>query len=184
LGDRTAANEPLRPVSAGAHSFLDTLARRYRAALTRFFERRAPALRGEAEDLTQEVFERLAKRETGEEIGNVESYLFRTASNVLIDRTRRRKTHRADDHVQYEDELHAVEDFAPDRVLIGREEVERVIRAIEDLPERTRIAFALHRFEELKYAEIAFRLGVSISAVEKHIIKALRHISDVTGTES
>jgi len=157
--------------------FLEALARRYTTALRRFFERRAPGIGAESEDLAQEVFERLARREGGE-IVNIEGYLFQTASNVLTDRSRRRSVRYSDSHVEYDEQYHALEDFSAERVIQGREELELVVRALEELPERTRAAFVLHRFEELKYAEIARRLGVSVSAVEKHIIRALRHIDE------
>ena len=45
-----------------------------------------------------------------------------------------------------------------------------------ELPERTRVVFLLHRFEELKYAEIARRLEISVSSVEKHMMEAMRQI--------
>jgi RNA polymerase sigma-70 factor (ECF subfamily) len=48
-----------------------------------------------------------------------------------------------------------------------------VIRA---LPPRTRDAFLLHRFEDQTYGQIAKRLGVSVSMVEKHIAEALRQL--------
>lgn len=43
-------------------------------------------------------------------------------------------------------------------------------RALLELPERTRVVFALNRYEEFTYQEIAMRLGVSVSAVEKHMM--------------
>lgn len=158
--------------------FLEALARRYTTALRRFFERREPGLGSESEDLAQEVFERLARRKGGGEIANIEGYLFQTAANVLTDRSRRRLVRFSDSHVEYDEEYHALEDFSAERVISAREELELVVRTLEELPERTRAAFVLHRFEGLKYAEIARRLGVSVSAVEKHIIRALRHIGD------
>ena len=44
--------------------------------------------------------------------------------------------------------------------------------AIERLPERTRTVFLMHRFAGLKYRDIGTRLGISVSAVEKHIARA------------
>jgi RNA polymerase sigma-70 factor (ECF subfamily) len=44
------------------------------------------------------------------------------------------------------------------------------------LDERTRDAFILHRLEGWKHAEIARAYGVSVSSVEKYIIKALAHL--------
>lgn len=166
--------------AAGA-AFLEGIARRYRAALNRFFERRITSGGGDSEDMTQEVFVRLARRDSREgAIDNVEGYLFQTASSVLTDRIRKRAVRHAADHVAYSDSDHAVEDFSPERVLIGRDRVERVIRALDELPPQVRAAFVLHRLEGLKYHEIARRLGVSVSAVEKYIMRALRHVAALT----
>lgn len=158
-------------------SFLDALARRYHTALRRFFERRAPGLSGESEDLTQEVFVRLAQRQQRGRIERIEGYLFETASNVLIDRTRRRATRCADRHDLYDEATHAIEDFSPERVLMAREEIEIFKSALQEMPDRVRTAFVLHRFEDLTYSEIAKKLGVTVSSVEKYIIRALREIT-------
>ncbi len=164
------------------NSLLEMASRQYRTALRRFFVRRAPALSDEADDLTQEVFLRLARRE-GEAIERPEGYIFQAAANVLTDRVRRRAVRHARDHVGYEEHLHAVEDFSPERVLIARQQIENVRSALNDLPERVRAAFVLHRFEELTYPEIAARLGVSVSSVEKYIMRALKEISAQTKAE-
>ena len=58
-----------------------------------------------------------------------------------------------------------------------RDPVPMLERALHELPERTRVVFALHRFEEMSYAQIARRLQVSVSAIEKHMIKALAHLA-------
>jgi len=183
-GDRPQSSDAERTAKAGRQSlFLDALARRYRTALNRFFERRAPSFRHDSEDLTQEVFVRLARRGGEHEIEQVEQYLFQTARSVLMDHHRRRTTRHQNEHEPYEDEAHAVEDFSPERVLLGRDQVETVRRALADMPERVRGAFVLHRFEDLTYAEIAARLGVSVSSVEKYIIRALRDITEWTKGE-
>ena len=160
--------------------FLDGLARRYSRALNRFFDRRAPRLRAEREDLTQEVFARLAQRSSGDQIAHAEAYLFQTAASVLADRLRRLSVRRSAEHVQYDENEHAIEDFSAERVLAAREQVDMVLAALEDLPERTRFAFVLHRFEGLRQQEIARRLGISVSAVEKHFVRALNHVSAAT----
>ena len=49
----------------------------------------------------------------------------------------------------------------------------RIRRSLAVLSERTQQAFFLHRLEGFSYAEIAQRLGVSVSAVEKHIANAV-----------
>jgi RNA polymerase sigma-70 factor (ECF subfamily) len=163
-------------VSGGEEPFVETLAVRYRSALERFFARRAARL-GDTEDLTQEVFLRLASRTASEPIERVDGYIFQTASSVLMDRARRVAVRGGDRHVCYEEDRHAIEDFSPERVLLAKEQVAMVRTVLERLPDRVRAAFVLHRFEELGYAEIAKRLGVSVSSIEKYISQALKELT-------
>jgi RNA polymerase sigma-70 factor (ECF subfamily) len=65
---------------------------------------------------------------------------------------------------------------AADQHLIGRENLAAAARIIRALPPRTRDAFLLNRFEGQTYSQIAKRLGVSVSMVEKHIAEALRQL--------
>jgi RNA polymerase sigma factor (sigma-70 family) len=167
-------------VAAGAGAFLNDIARRYRGALNRFFQRRTNSLSHESEDLTQEVFARLARRNASEDIAQVERYLFRTAQNVLIDHHRRGVSRQHSAHVSYDEAAHAVEDFSTEHVLMAREQVEAVRHCLESLPDLVRMAFVLHRFEDMTYAEIAQRLGVSVSSVEKYMMRALREITEWT----
>ena len=176
-GDRRYGRAPASRVSGGEQPFVEALAVRYRGALDRFFARRAPQLRSDTEDLTQEVFLRLAARGDGEPIERIDGYIFQTASSVLTDRARRVAVRGGDRHVCYEEEQHAVEDFSPERVLLAREQVAMVRTVLERLPDRVRTAFVLHRFEELGYAEIATRLGVSVSSIEKYISQALKELT-------
>ena len=55
------------------------------------------------------------------------------------------------------------------------EELElQIEKAIARLPKQCRLVFQLSRFEELKYAEIAEHLNISIKTVENHMGKALK----------
>ena len=155
-------------------AFFRQLSETYRGPLTAYFERRVRS-RAEAEDLTQEVFLRLVRRLDAEAIDNPEAFLFRTAVNLLRDRSRREKTFR--NHLS-ETELRQdrFEGISPERVLESRQALQRALQCLEELDERTRDAFILHRLEGLKYAEIAEVFGVSVSSVEKYIIKALAHL--------
>lgn len=49
--------------------------------------------------------------------------------------------------------------------------------ALDTLPQRTADIFRMSRYESLKNREIAQQLGISITAVEKHISKALKTIA-------
>jgi len=167
------------PVQAGAEQrdrrTIADLSVRYGQAVRRFFSRR---LRdgADVEDLTQEVFARLLKRAELGEIANIEGYLFHTAANLLRERARK-SARRPGDAVTADPELvDSVEDFSPERILLGREAYARMVEALQELPERARTIFVLNRFEELSAAEIARRLGVSVSTVEKDMMRAIAHL--------
>jgi len=155
---------------------LTELHRRYGAPLLAYFSKRLRGS-GDPDDLVQEVFVRLARRGDIGNIRQLEGYIFQTAANILRDRARRRSARREDDHVSFVEEIHGNEDLSPERVLLGREAAHEMLAALRELPPRTRAIFVLRRLEGCRYAEIAGRLGISASSVEKHMAKALAHLA-------
>ena len=131
----------------------------------------------------QDVFVRLAQRTQGDRVENAEAYLMQTASSVWLDHHRRRKRRGEDEHVEYVDAQHAPEYFSPQRVVEGREAIRRVIDVLNALPERTRQAYVLCRVDGMKRKDVAKRLGVSTSAIEKHLMKASLRIGQAFGEE-
>ncbi|WP_035293560.1 RNA polymerase sigma factor [Brevundimonas bacteroides] len=152
------------------------LAMQFRPALQRYFLRRR-LTREDAEDAVQEVFARLSRRAGLASIDNIEGYLFETAGSVTIDHQRRGRVRAHDRHDAYDDERHGFADFASDRLLQGRQELQIVLAALRELPERSRNVFILARLEQMRHAEIARRLGISVSTVEKHVVRALAHLT-------
>lgn len=59
---------------------------------------------------------------------------------------------------------------------------EKILEAISNLPEQCKKVFKLSRFQDLKYAEIAQQLNISVKTVEAHISKALRLIQNHLGS--
>lgn len=164
---------------AGDESYGAALARNdgpVRRLLARFFGRRI-ANADEIEDLVQDTFARVVARDGGEPIDNLGGYLHRTAGAVLIDRARRRKSRRTDAHLAFDPDFHGDADIDPERIVAARQELDAVIAALLSLPERTRTVFLLCRLEGCKQREIAEQLGVSLSTVEKDMVKAIRHLS-------
>lgn len=151
----------------------------YGPALRRYFRRRASV--AEAEDLVQEVFVKLLARTEGEPIENVERYLFRVANNVLISRHRHDATQVWKIDEEAEGPLERTEDISPERVLIGKQTLVALAVVIGDLPPVTREIFVCHRFEDMTYAAIARRMGLSVKAIEKRMQKALMHINERMG---
>lgn len=145
--------------------------RRWRPALLSYFMRRVRN-HAEAEDLTQELLTRLLRQE-GTEFSSPEAYIFRMASNLLADRARRQMV-----RTQYRESLSrhdeiGVDTLDPFRVVAGRAELSKVAQILEELPERTRKIFILYRFENLRQEVIAQNMGISVSAVKKHVARAM-----------
>lgn len=159
---------------------LAELAQRFRPALVRFFGKRArqPA---DVEDMVQEVFTRIAARSGGAEIRDPQGYLMQAAANVWRDWVRKQATHGAGTHDTYDDEIHATEGISPERVLDAKRSVQEVLAVLAELTPSTRQVFVLCRIEGMKYSEAARRLGVSVSAVEKHMMKAIAHLANRLG---
>jgi RNA polymerase sigma factor (sigma-70 family) len=162
------------PKEAPQHpaAWLMDLDRQYRPSLLAFFRRRS-AHAAEAEDMVQEVFARLYAT-AGVERETAGAYIFRAAANLLSDRARRdtvRAAWQAEAAAQGEG---AVDSRDPERVLAGQQALGAIQAALNALPERTRVIFVLYRLEGMPQRAIAESFGLSVSAVEKHIAKAMK----------
>jgi RNA polymerase sigma-70 factor (ECF subfamily) len=163
---------------------LERLSRNFRGPLLRYFGRRTND-RDDLEDLVQEVFVRLARRGGTAELDreNINAYVFETASNVLKDRFRKRVTRHADAHQTFDESAHFDVDFSPEHVLLGKERLAQATAVLLELPERTRVVFVLRRLEGMRFNDIAARLGISVSAAEKHMYRAVAHLMRRTDQE-
>ncbi|WP_395670730.1 RNA polymerase sigma factor [Phenylobacterium sp.] len=169
---------PARPTPSAPQALRDDF-RAWDAALRRYFRRRAPA--GEVDDLVQEVFASLQARKSETVIVDMQRYLFVVARHVLVRRAERQSAW-VDPSAEFTDDT--ADGVGAERILIGRQSLALLTEAIAGLPPRTRQVFILHRFEEMTYRSIASELGISISAVEKHIMIALRALIAVVGDET
>jgi RNA polymerase sigma factor (sigma-70 family) len=167
------------PRKAEAQHWLD-LDSRFRGALFSYFLRRVGD-RSDAEDLTQEVFARLSRQNHQPEA--MQAYLFVTAANLLKDRARARATRFASAHQDLDaaspnldSPRNLIEDRDPERVLVAKDTLREFVAGLEALGERTRDIFVLARIEHMHQRDIAKLFGISVSAVEKHIMKALSHL--------
>ena len=146
----------------------------YGPALRRHFQKRGAG--ADAEDLVQEVFLRLQIGAARSNIDQIERYIFRVANNVLVSRYRHDLVEGRPFRDPLPDDVEGAESLSPERILLGREHWTRFVAGLEALPPRAREAFLLHRFEEMTYAAIARRMGISVSAVEKLISRALEQL--------
>lgn len=150
-----------------------------RGPLGRFLARRVDPQ--DRDDLAQDVALRLHQRGRVADVACPEAFAMRVARNVMADRGRRNRARAYEQHVALEEFHHPVEDLSPARVIEGKETLALVLRSLGELPERTQQVFALHRMEGMTYSSIASCLEISVSAVEKHISKAMRHLAACLG---
>jgi len=122
----------------------------------------------DAEDLLQTAYLRLMSYSHRVVVDNVPAFLVRTAINIDVDNYRRERF-----LAGIAPEVRQGSEAAPlqDEVLAARTSLKRAEEGLARLSPRTREILLMHRLENLKYREIAERLQISQSAVEKHIAK-------------
>ncbi|PZR35491.1 RNA polymerase sigma factor [Caulobacter segnis] len=169
----------LAEAETDTHRQLDALFRRQAPALVRFLSRRTG--REEAQDLAQEAFLRLTDAAGRKMLQKPEAYLARIARNLLRDRAKSVSGHRERTHAVLEPELHAAYDGDPHLVLEARQLLERHEAAVLKLKPKTREVYLRHRLDGQSYAEIAQALGIGVSAVEKHMMKAIAAVDRSLG---
>jgi RNA polymerase sigma-70 factor (ECF subfamily) len=154
---------------------------RHRAMIARYL--RARGAGESAEDLIQELWMKVAAMPADADVADPASYLFRMAHNLMLDRHRAERR-RADRDQHY----HMVSDLtgsahdpapAPDRALIAKQRLAEVDHILTSLGPRTDYIFRRHRVEEVPQRDIAVELGITLSAVEKHLQKAYRAVRAV-----
>lgn len=150
--------------------------------------RRQSFQRCDKEDILQEILLRIWARSQDKEIVYHKSYFFRVARSVLIDRARRASVRQSKCHCTLEDGHDPVDPLDPGRIVLAREELTRLEDGLSKLPQRTRDIFVGARVEGKCVKAIAEDFGISVSAVEKHLSKALvslaQHIRASDGAPS
>lgn len=131
--------------------------------------------RADAEDLLQAAYLRLMRYRESHVVENVPGFLVRTAVNIGVDNYRRERF-----LADIVPEIGEASESSPlqDEVLASRARLKRLQDGLSKLSPRTREVFLMHRLDNLKYREIAERLGISSSAVEKHIARAALFLTE------
>ncbi len=167
--------------NAAAASQIDSLFRSQAPQLLRFLRRRTQR-HEDATDLLQEVFLRLIRLVSFEALpASPEAYLQQIANNLLRDRSRRQITRSEALHEPLDEQSIVDDKPGPADVLEARDLLRAYEGALVKLRPKTRAIFLLHRREGLTYAQIAVEAGLSVSGVEKHMMKAIAHIDRELG---
>jgi RNA polymerase sigma-70 factor (ECF subfamily) len=136
------------------------------------FALRLTGSRQEAEDLTQDTFLR-AWRHRGR-LRDANAVLFTIARNLWNDRLRRKG--RRPTSVEPLQEDHRSTAVAADHKLIVREDVGRVLEAMDSLPARQREVLHLHACDGFALGEIATVLGISVDAAKASLCEARKRL--------
>jgi RNA polymerase sigma-70 factor (ECF subfamily) len=127
----------------------------------------------EAEEMVQQVFFKLWERnETLSLSGSVSAYLYRAVHNESLNYIKHQK-------VRSNHQLHVAYSMKnevehPAKKVMAGELEKKIHSALNELPEQCRTIFQMSRFDELKYREIADKLGISVKTVENQMGKALK----------
>lgn len=157
-----------------------------REALARFLRARTGSS-AEIEDLLQDIYLRVAATDDSVEIHNPVAYLYRLASNLLVDRARSRRDAAARDAAwrrlnQVPGQMEDIADApSAEDVVAGRQRLDALLKALATLPPKTQRIFRMHKFDGLGYAAVAEEMQISRSSVEKHMMEALRVLAGRVG---
>jgi RNA polymerase sigma-70 factor (family 1) len=165
-------NDLVVALRAGEEKVFEDVFRSFYPALCRYAESIVKD-DAQAEDIVQQVFVTIWEKRMSISFQlSAKAYLYRAVHNRCLNYLEQGKVRQLyrNESVGKEEPLSAAADAGGER----RELQERISRAIEKLPEQCRLIFRLSRFDEMKYAEIAAHLNISVKTVENQMGKALR----------
>ena len=127
----------------------------------------------QAEEMVQQVFFKLWERTDNLSLtGSISSYLYRAVHNESLNYIKHQKVrsnHQLNVAYSMKNEVEH-----PAKKIMAIELEKKIHTALNELPEQCRTIFQMSRFDELKYREIADKLGISVKTVESQMSKALR----------
>lgn len=142
------------------------------------YVRRSIAVKEDCEEIIQEAFESLwVKHEGLHHITSLRAYLFKMVKYKIVDYLRHSMVKRRyEEHyilfeAVYDNINEAMNDPADFQRLLDKR--------ISELPDRCQVAFRLRLYDNLPYKDIAQRMKISTSTVEKHISAAIHHLRSV-----
>ncbi len=154
-------------------SELEQIAASHYESLVRFFRRRRHSTE-DAADLAQDTFARLSATDL-RTIRQPASFLFTTALNLVRDRARSAQARHAALSVPADEAQLICPAPQAERVLDGEQRLKALEAALRELSPKCRAVFVLFHFDEVSQREIAARLRISVSMVEKYVKQAVSH---------
>jgi RNA polymerase sigma-70 factor (ECF subfamily) len=173
--DSGLANQLVEKIITGNHNAFEILFKTYSQKLI-YFSRRYVRDKQIAENIIQDVFLTIWQNKKNlNPTKNIQSYLFTAVKNESLKQLR---------HLNVENQQRenvsrlSIVELTPDETIDQKELREELNKAINDLPDKCREIFAMSRFDQLKYSEIADILGISVKTVETQMGRALKKLRE------
>jgi RNA polymerase sigma factor (sigma-70 family) len=132
------------------------------------------------EDLAQETFIRAFAAESTQKIRFPKALLFRIARNLALNE-KAKMSNATTESLEDLAETSVIVDvgqIAADEELSARQEIRLLAQAVANLPPQCSRVFLLRKVNGLSYRQIADRLNISVSTVEKHVALGMLRCSD------
>jgi RNA polymerase sigma-70 factor (ECF subfamily) len=129
--------------------------------------------RHDVEDVLQEAYLRAYEAETKRVVEHPTAFLLQVAKNVALTNLAKKSRQRTDYIEDVGDSIDFGVEAAVDQELAAHERLGLYCEAISTLSEKCRGVFWLRKVYGLSHAEIAVRMALSVSSVEKYLHEAV-----------
>lgn len=162
------------PLAAGRAVWLAEQIIPHEPGLRRWLHERLALSAADADDIIQESYARLAELESVDHVREPRAYLFTVARSLVHQHLRRAQVVAIETVAELDGLGVEAPRASPERIVSSRQQLVQAQRLLEGLPGRCREVFRMRRIEGFSQREVAARLRISQSTVEKHMIRALR----------
>jgi RNA polymerase sigma-70 factor (ECF subfamily) len=142
---------------------------------------RRPVAGLDIDDIVQETYSRLSLTASVEDIRNPRTYLITTARSVMLSHIRHARVVPMHSMTQLEAMDFVADEPDPETIAADRDELRRLAEAIGQLPPRTREVLVLRRVKGMSQREVAQKLGVAESTIEKQMSKGFSRLAEILG---
>lgn len=137
--------------------------------------------RDDAAEVAQDAYLKLYRICKPDEVRNPKALLYRTATNLAMDKISHRAKHAAIAQIE-EDDYEVNRALSPEQDATSDRALQLLNRVVGELPPRRRQVLVMHKFMGMTHPEIAASLGISRSMVEQHMTRALAYCRERMGS--
>lgn len=152
-------------------------------ALRRLIVKWRPPFSLDVDDVIQECYAKIAGLTSVADISCPRNYLFQVARSIFLMHIRRQSLVPIGYLAEVDELWLAAKDASPETALFDREQLNHLARAVTELPEPNRTAFALRFVHGLSLRQTGDRLGMSENAVQKMLAKSLNLLAHQIGRD-